>query len=144
MASFWSSIPGKAIRWALFLPVGLFLAGLLEFLAFLGIALTTQVEMKNTLLNSFLSALLWWPLAFILVPLFFIAIMFVPKISCWIICPSPRIGSYIFATVYAIYQAILLPGQLSHSPLWMGILKILLTAAIVFVTLMGAKSKSAE
>jgi len=94
---FWETIPGKLIRWLVFLPIAFILTGIIEALTHGFFTWLFDDDMRmlvivGILFGGFITLL---PVAAML---YHAAIVLANQ--C--VCPSPRIGVIIFATLYII------------------------------------------
>ena len=95
---FWQSVGGQILRWIFFLPVGLTLAGLIEFGVILGTVWLFGANVKFFIIVGILFGGLFTVLP-IIAMLYYFSIM----LACKLIAPRPKIGTIIFATLFVLY-----------------------------------------
>jgi hypothetical protein len=94
---FWNSVFGKILRWLLYIPVGSILIVLIEVLSIAFFIWLFQGDMRMFIIIGFLFGALFSLLP-IGVMLYYFSIIFANQM----ICPSPKVGSVIFATLYIL------------------------------------------
>ena len=93
--SFWDTILGRIIRWVAYIPVAIILLGLIEFLTALFLVWLFDGDMRMfVILGIFFGGLIimLWPSV--------MAFYGVIILANGMICPTPRVGVIIFATLY--------------------------------------------
>lgn len=94
---FWDTLIGKGIRWIAFLPVAAVLLFLIEIVAALFFVWLFGGSMRMFVVIGILLGGL-----FMILPLAAMAYYGVVILATQMICPAPRVGSIIFATLYVL------------------------------------------
>jgi hypothetical protein len=122
--SFWATLPGKTLRWILFLPIGITLAALLEMLLLAFVNFTTSYQLTMNLLTAFL-LLLAVSIGLTIAALYTAAVINLPRLVCVWIAPSQRISSVVLGFFFLISQTLTILGQIGNTPTVIIISKVL-------------------
>jgi hypothetical protein len=96
---FWQSVFGKIFRWAFFLPVGFILTAIIQFIVIVGTLWLFDGDLRFFIIVGVLFGALFSVLPLICISYYYAIILAVGKI-----CPSPKIGSIIFGTLYFLSE----------------------------------------
>jgi hypothetical protein len=113
--SFWATLPGKTLRWILFLPIGIALASLLEMLLLAFVNFATAYQLTMNLLTAFL-LLLALSIGLTIAVFYIVAVINLPRLVCVWIAPSQRISSVILGLFFLISQTLTILGQIGNTP----------------------------
>ena len=103
---FWQTIIGKALRWLAFVPIGIILTIAIEVLTILGTIWLFRGDLRLFIIIGILFGAL-----FTAIPLIMYTFYGAIYLSTVIICPTPKVGSIIFGTIYYLLTLPLLIGM---------------------------------
>lgn len=105
--SFWQSTLGKVLRWLLFLPIGFLVTAFLEVIPIFAYGFAANLEMRFTLLTLIIGIVVVSLLLTFSV-YWFVGVFFIPKLSCGLVAPTPKVASVIFGTLFVLFQGLTL------------------------------------
>jgi len=110
---FWKSIPGKILRWIVFLPIGFVAAAVLETIPLLAYRFASTFDLKLTLLTLVIGIIVA-SATFTLFMFWLMAVFLVPGIACQKVAPHAQIASVIFGTLFVLFRGISLVSLWTH------------------------------